>query len=134
MKKPRRQKVSEMPALVIRSAPERAHIKVADEIADALLATYSKPTEQQLDLRALLSTPSLRGPTLLCASILTLQQLSGVNAVLFYSTPVLRPLLSTGAGVVSVGVTVINALMTVPAVVLVNVSALRTCDGLESRS
>lgn len=54
---------------------------------------------------------------------MVLQQLSGVNAVLFYSTPVLSSVLrGAGAGVLSVGITVVNALMTLPAIALVDVS------------
>lgn len=73
----------------------------------------------------MLSNPSLRGPALLITTIMVLQQLSGVNAVLFYSTPVLSSVLKgAGAGVLSVGITVVNALMTLPAVALVDVSPL----------
>ncbi|KAK4687764.1 hypothetical protein P7C73_g2353, partial [Tremellales sp. Uapishka_1] len=93
------------------------------DVASPLLSNSTDSTpapEAQLSLRYLLSNPNLRRPTLLVASILALQQLSGVNAVLFYSTPVLRPLLPTGAGVLGVGITVVNALMTLPAVFLVD--------------
>lgn len=58
---------------------------------------------------------------------MVLQQLSGVNAVLFYSTPVLSSVLKGArAGVLSVGITVVNALMTLPAIALVDVSG---CGG-----
>jgi hypothetical protein len=51
-----------------------------------------------------------------------LQQLSGVNAVMFYSTPVLRPLLPTSAGFIGIGITLVNVIMTLPAIFLVDVS------------
>lgn len=51
------------------------------------------------------------------------QQLSGVNAVLFYSNGILMSIMpNAGAGMLSVGVTVVNALMTLPAIFLVDVS------------
>ncbi|KAK8858481.1 hypothetical protein IAR55_002708 [Kwoniella newhampshirensis] len=74
----------------------------------------------QLSLRSVLSNSSLRGPTIFCATIMALQQFSGVNAVMFYSTPVLRPLLPTSAGIVGVGITVVNAVMTLPAIFLMD--------------
>jgi len=53
--------------------------------------------------------------------MLCLQQLSGVNAVLFYSASVLDTILpNAGAGILSVGITVVNALMTFPAIFLVD--------------
>ena len=82
------------------------------------------PGETQLPLRELLSNTSLRGPTLLCASILCLQQLSGVNAVLFYSTPVLKPLMPASAGSIGLQITFVNILMTIVALFLIEVSIL----------
>lgn len=55
---------------------------------------------------------------------MALQQLSGVNAVMFYSTPVLRPLLPTSVGIVGIGITIVNAIMTLPAMLLMDVSAI----------
>ena len=78
--------------------------------------------QPQLPLRELLSNTSLRGPTLFCAALMSLQQFSGVNAVMFYSTPVLRPLLPAWAGMLGIGITVVNAVMTLPAIFLVDVS------------
>ncbi|OCF30610.1 vacuolar membrane protein [Kwoniella heveanensis BCC8398] len=95
-----------------------------DEAASPLLGnaatSSSKPAEQQLTLRSILSNPSLRGSALLTATFMAIQQLSGVNAVMFYSTPVLRPLLPTSAGVVGVGITIVNAVMTLPAIFLMD--------------
>jgi hypothetical protein len=75
----------------------------------------------QLPLRELLSNTSIRGPTILCAVIMILQQLSGINAVMFYSTPILKPLLPGSAGLVGIGITLVNAIMTLPAIFLVDV-------------
>lgn len=80
-----------------------------------------------MTLREVLSNTAFRGPTLVCATLMGLQQLSGVNAVMFYSTPVLKPLLPTGAGVIGIGITLINVLMTVVAMGLVDVSADPSC-------
>ena len=97
-----------------------------DHTAEPLLSSpapeaTTTPSPQQLALRDLLSSPTLRGPTILCATILALQQLSGVNAVMFYSTPVLKPLLPASAALIGLGITGVNALMTLPAMFLVDV-------------
>ncbi|BEI88541.1 uncharacterized protein CcaverHIS019_0112590 [Cutaneotrichosporon cavernicola] len=99
-----------------------------DEAAAPLLpAPGTAAPNDQLSIRAVLSNPSLRGPALLITTIMVLQQLSGVNAVLFYSTPVLSSVLQgAGAGALSVGITVVNALMTLPAIALVDKLGRRT--------
>lgn len=81
------------------------------------------PGTEQLSARDLLSNATLRRPAVLVITLMSLQQLSGVNAVLFYSTPVLQSIYpNAGAGAVSVFITVVNVLMTFPAIVLVDVS------------
>jgi SP family facilitated glucose transporter-like MFS transporter 3 len=77
---------------------------------------------EQLSLKSVLSSPALRPPALLCATIFIVQQASGVNAVLFYSAKILTSVLPASAGVISVGITVVNAIMTFPPIFLVDVS------------
>lgn len=72
-----------------------------------------------------MSNTSLRGPAILAAAIMCLQQLSGVNAVIFYSTPILKSLLPASAGLIGIGITAVNAIMTLPAIFLVDVSVPR---------
>ncbi|OXH33653.1 vacuolar membrane protein [Cryptococcus neoformans] len=96
----------------------QSHSQLHDEAASPLLPSSQQTV--QLTLRQILSNPSLRGPSLLCAAIMALQQLSGVNAVMFYSTPVLRPLLPTSVGIVGIGITIVNAIMTLPAMLLMD--------------
>jgi SP family facilitated glucose transporter-like MFS transporter 3 len=98
-----------------------ANINIA---ASPLLASPSSPLpESQLSVRELLSNTSLRGPTLLCAAIMCLQQFSGVNAVMFYSTPVLKPLMPSSAGMIGLQITFVNAVMTIVAIFLIDVSS-----------
>ncbi|WWC70652.1 uncharacterized protein I206_104603 [Kwoniella pini CBS 10737] len=98
---------------------------ITNEVASPLLSSSSpsnnssKPIEQ-LNLRSIMGNPTLRGPAILVAIFMAIQQLSGVNAVMFYSTPVLRPLLPTSAGLVGVGITIVNAIMTLPAIFLMD--------------
>ncbi|CAD6892749.1 unnamed protein product [Tilletia controversa] len=50
------------------------------------------------------------------------QQLSGINAVLYYSTGILKKVLPASAELVGLGITVINALMTFPPIYLIDES------------
>lgn len=80
----------------------------------------------QLSVGEMLKSPARRN-ALFVTAILVLQQLSGVNAVLFYSTPVLQKVLpSAGAGQISIAITVVNAIMTFPAIFLVDRLGRRT--------
>ena len=76
----------------------------------------------QLSLREVLTDKSTCGPSLFLCSIFLLQQFTGVNSVMFYSAPVLKPLLPNLAGAIGLGVTLVNALTTVVAIFLVDVS------------
>jgi SP family facilitated glucose transporter-like MFS transporter 3 len=94
----------------------------SSNVESPLLNPSSPTSDTQLPLRDLLSNTALRGPTILCAVIMALQQFGGINAVMFYSTPVLRPLLPNAAGLLGIGITLVNAIMTLPAIFLVDVS------------
>lgn len=84
------------------------------------------PTDQ-VSIRDVLSNPTLRGPALLITTIMCLQQASGVNAVLYYSTPILQSVLKNAqAGFITLGITVVNAVMTLPAIILIDRLGRRT--------
>lgn len=86
-------------------------------------APASQSTSDQITIRDLLSNPTLRGPAILITTVMCLQQASGVNAVLYYSTPILQNVLKTNeAGYITLGITIVNAVMTLPAIVLIDVS------------
>lgn len=121
------QNLSHVLNYMMRVSPIHLHLYLTCTFNQLIAASPLLPSSQQtvqLNLRQILSNPSLRGPSLLCAAIMALQQLSGVNAVMFYSTPVLRPLLPTSVGLVGIGITIVNAIMTVPAMLLMDVSAV----------
>jgi hypothetical protein len=82
---------------------------------------FSK-AEPPLPVASLLSSPSLRPQILIIGSILAVQQLSGINACLFYSSSILLSLLPASAGLISIGISVVNLVMTFPAIVLIDVS------------
>lgn len=85
------------------------------------LSSQQSANQQQLSAREILSNTALRGPVFLCVGVVAFQALSGVNAVIFYSTPILRPIMPTSAGLIGIAVAVVNVVMTLPAVLLVDV-------------
>jgi len=50
------------------------------------------------------------------------QQASGINAVLYYSTDIMKNALPTNAGYIALLITAVNLVMTFPAILLINVS------------
>ncbi|KZT66806.1 general substrate transporter [Daedalea quercina L-15889] len=76
--------------------------------------------EEAITVPELLATPGLRRPlTIVCFSMLV-QQLSGVNAVLYYSNDILSKALPDWGPWISVGITVVNFLMTFAPIVLID--------------
>lgn len=88
--------------------------------ASPLLDT-AKPDSDET-LRTLFSSPTLRPQVLLVAFTLIIQQFAGINAVLFYSTPVLRGLLPQNSGLIGIFISLVNVGMTVPSLLLIDVS------------
>ena len=79
----------------------------------------SSSTQTQVSLTSLIKDPEIRPGFLVIALTQIGQQLSGVNAVLYYSTGILGSVLKSGgedaaanAKLIGVGITVVNAVMT----------------------
>ena len=88
-------------------------------------------SKQPESLRSLISSPTLRPAVLLVAFILVTQQFSGINAVLFYSQPVLKGLLPNQSGLIGIFVSLINVAMTFPSLVLIDVGPLESPYNLD---
>lgn len=95
-----------------------------DSARRALFPEVAAAPEQQLTLRDVMSNTTLRGPAVLSMVIFILQGLSGMNAVMFYSTPVLRPLMPNAAATIGLQITVVNVVITVVALVIIDVGIL----------
>ncbi|TFK46028.1 general substrate transporter [Heliocybe sulcata] len=75
--------------------------------------------ESTVTIPRLLVAPDLRKPlTIVCLAMIS-QQISGVNAVLYYSNAILSKSLPDFGPYVSLGITVVNAIMTFPPVFLI---------------
>ncbi|KAJ9120194.1 hypothetical protein QFC22_003094 [Naganishia vaughanmartiniae] len=120
--------------VVMQDEPDEAQYATAspqanpqDEESSPLLVddsrrTVTTPTTSKHPdtLKSLLSSPALRPHVLLVAFCLITQQFSGINAVLFYSTPVLKGLMPEKSGLIGILVSLINVAMTVPSLVLID--------------
>ncbi|KAI6043128.1 general substrate transporter [Pisolithus marmoratus] len=89
-----------------------------------LLANEERPRPVMEDratvtLPQLLRTPELRRALFIAVFAMTSQQLSGINAVLYYSNAILSRALPALAPYVSLAITVVNFLMTFPPIFLI---------------
>ncbi|KAI0736559.1 general substrate transporter [Fomitopsis betulina] len=76
--------------------------------------------EEAITVPELLATPGLRRPLFIVCFSMLVQQLSGVNAVLYYSNDILSKALPDLGPWISVGITVVNFLMTFAPIVLID--------------
>ncbi|TFK95548.1 general substrate transporter [Pterulicium gracile] len=66
-----------------------------------------------------LTSPQLRLPLLIVSLAMSAQQLSGINAVMYYSNEILAKSLPDMGPYLSLGITIVNALMTFPPIILI---------------
>lgn len=92
----------------------------SDPLLDELEAHSEHPLRNATTVPQLFVSNSLRRPlTIVCLAMVT-QQLSGINAVLYYSNEILSKSLPDLGPYVSLSITIVNALMTFPPIVLVD--------------
>ena len=115
----------------LRSEPEDVEARgiVQDEDVDNDDPTlYDEPTgpvfeahttTKAISLLTLLRSPDLRVPVYVVASAMAAQQLSGINAVLYYSNAILGKTLPSLGPYVSLAITVVNVAMTFPPIFLI---------------
>ncbi|KAG1868745.1 general substrate transporter [Suillus tomentosus] len=93
---------------------------------EPLLPDSDSATERQSAVRQpamtipqLFASTELRRPLLTIIAAMTSQQISGINAVLYYSNDILSKSLPELASYVSLGITIVNFLMTFPPIFLI---------------
>ncbi|EIM82522.1 general substrate transporter [Stereum hirsutum FP-91666 SS1] len=87
------------------------------------IAHKQAPTVSFLDL---VKSSELRRPLAIVCFAMTSQQLSGINAVLYYSNDILSKALPDLGPFVSLGITIVNAIMTFPPIFLIERLGRRT--------
>ncbi|KAH9048523.1 general substrate transporter [Lactarius hengduanensis] len=78
------------------------------------------PRSTSVSVIELLTSRELRRPLVVVSSIMIAQQLSGMNKVLYYSNNILSHVLSESGAYVSLGITIVNTLMTFPPILLID--------------
>jgi len=107
--------------------PESPLARVEHEIDDPLLFEapgYDDPPvftarTESISVLQLLRTSEMRTPLLIMAYAMIGQQFSGINAVLYYSNNILGRTFPSGASYISLAITIVNVVMTFPAIFLI---------------
>ncbi|KAI0698474.1 general substrate transporter [Cytidiella melzeri] len=120
------------------------HLPNSLESQDPLLADVEQdrdeddqpkdPEEHQssVSLPQLLTAAELRKPLIIVCFAMLCQQLSGVNAVLYYSNDILAKALPDIGPFVSLGITIVNVFMTFPPIFLIERLGRKTLLSLSS--
>ncbi|KII88903.1 hypothetical protein PLICRDRAFT_40541 [Plicaturopsis crispa FD-325 SS-3] len=93
---------------------------LAHDVEDPLLEERrDEPRAAAVTVPQALKAPELRRPLLIVSLAMMAQQISGVNAVLYYSNDILSKSLPDLGPYVSLGITIVNVLMTFPPILLI---------------
>lgn len=106
----------------------RGTIEVHDEMEEMRTEYESVKLIPKVNLRELFVNPALRIPLFIAIMIMFAQQLSGINAVMFFSTKIfmMAQLDKTAAQNATMGVGAMNVLMTIVSLVLVEKAGRKT--------
>jgi len=81
---------------------------------------WATPSSTSVSIPELLTSPELRRPLVVVSFLMMSQQLSGINAILYYSNNILSSVLSESGAYVSLGITIVNTIMTFPPIFLID--------------
>ncbi|KAI9509950.1 general substrate transporter [Russula earlei] len=101
----------------------------SDSVEDPLLDEIPQGSQRELDDRRgpttafisdLLKNAEFHRPLVVVSSVMIAQQISGINAILYYSNDIFSRVLSDAGPYVSLGITLVNILMTFPPIFLID--------------
>ncbi|OQV18759.1 Solute carrier family 2, facilitated glucose transporter member 1 [Hypsibius exemplaris] len=106
----------------------RKRTDIRDEMDEMKLEHEQMKNEPTVTFRDLFVNPFLRKITIIAVMLMVMQQLSGINAVMFYSTSIFRSagLTPDQAAYATIGMGGINVLMTFVSVILVEKAGRKT--------
>lgn len=106
----------------------RGTLEVHDEMEEIRTEYESMKLIPKVTVRELFVNPALRIPLFIAIMIMFAQQLSGINAVMFFSTKIfmMAQLDKTAAQNATMGVGAMNVLMTIVSLVLVEKAGRKT--------
>lgn len=101
---------------------------VHDEMQDMRAEYESIKLIPRVTLMELLTNASLRIPMFIAVMVMLAQQLSGINAIMFYSTSIfeMANLKGSAAQLATIGVGVVNVLMTFVSMIMVEKAGRKT--------
>ncbi|KZV94074.1 general substrate transporter [Exidia glandulosa HHB12029] len=107
----------------------KAHLDPTDDVVHRLLdeAEHSQPdstperelAQPPVSVAGAFTARELRQPLVIVAWIMFAQQVSGINAVMYYSNIIMARALPDAVQYISLGIAVVNAVMTLPAIILI---------------
>ncbi|KAG9011796.1 hypothetical protein FRB94_007522 [Tulasnella sp. JGI-2019a] len=99
--------------------PEAEGLLAGEADNDGTASVKSETAVPPLSVVELFKLEPLRRPVWAIVLVMLAQQLSGINSVMFYSNKILASVIPGKAGYISLGISVLNVLMTFPAIYLV---------------
>lgn len=90
-----------------------------DPLLDELEARRLESQTQTATVAQLFLSPDLHRPLMVVCFAMLSQQVSGINAVLYYSNEILSKSLPDWGPYVSLGITIVNVIMTFPPIILI---------------
>ncbi|KAI2655365.1 Solute carrier family 2, facilitated glucose transporter member 3 [Labeo rohita] len=104
----------------------RGHSDVEDDIREMKEEAMKMSMEKKVSIPELFRNPAYRQPIIIAIILQLSQQLSGINAVIYYSTEIFRSAGITGPVFATIGVGAVNTLFTVISLFLVERAGRRT--------
>ncbi|XP_055065790.2 solute carrier family 2, facilitated glucose transporter member 3 isoform X2 [Misgurnus anguillicaudatus] len=104
----------------------RGHSDVEDDIREMKEEAIKMSTEKKVSIPELFRNASYRQPIIVAIILQLSQQLSGINAVFYYSTDIFRSAGITGPIFVTIGAGAVNTVFTVVSLFLVERAGRRT--------
>jgi MFS transporter, SP family, solute carrier family 2 (facilitated glucose transporter), member 1 len=106
----------------------RGTLEVHDEMDEMRAESEAMKLVPKTTLREMLSNPSLRSPLMIAVMMMLAQQLSGINAVIYFSTDIFT---SAGLGTetaqyATLGMGGMNVLMTIISLILIERAGRKT--------
>lgn len=103
-------------------------ISIQDELAEMRTEYEASKLVPKVTMRELINNAALRIPLIIALTIMVAQQLSGINAVMFYSTKIFKMagLTEENASYATMGMGSINVLMTIVSLILVEKAGRKT--------
>lgn len=97
-----------------------------EDVGAAALVVQPPQQQQSVNIWKFVTSSSYRRPLLIVALLQLSQQLSGINAVIFYSTSIMSTVFPESSGTITVYISIVNLIMTLVSAVLMDKAGRRS--------